>query len=115
MQKKLQRRVWVEVDLGRLRENYRRIAGAVKPAKVLCVLKANAYGLGVDRYAAALAETDCVPEKKVKRYIDEVLADYDEKVSGAKRRLERALEIIIVAYYASLMKQRADAMLEALM
>lgn len=62
-----------------------------------------------------LAETDCVPEKKVKRYIDEVLADYDEKVSGAKRRLERALEIIIVAYYASLMKQRADAMLEALM
>ena len=62
-----------------------------------------------------LTEKDCVPEQKVKRYIDEVLADYDEKVSGAKRRLERALEIIIVAYYASLMKQRADVMLEALM
>lgn len=60
MKGKLQRRVWVEVDLGRLRGNYRRIAGAVRPAKVLCVLKANAYGLGVDRYAAALAETDCV-------------------------------------------------------
>ena len=56
----LQRRVWVEIDLDGLRANYRRIAAAVKPAKVLCVLKANAYGLGVEPYAAALAKTDCV-------------------------------------------------------
>lgn len=56
---KLQRRVWVEVDLDKLRGNYRRISDAVKPAGVLCVLKANAYGLGVDSCAAALAETDC--------------------------------------------------------
>jgi alanine racemase len=59
MKKPLQRRVWVEIDLDGLRANYRRIAAAVKPAKVLCVLKANAYGLGVMPYAAALAETDC--------------------------------------------------------
>ena len=57
---KLKRRVWVEVDISRLRANYRRIASAVRPAKVLCVLKANAYGLGVEPYAAALAETGCV-------------------------------------------------------
>ena len=56
----LQRRVWVEIDLGGLRANYRRIAAAVKPAKVLCVLKANAYGLGVEPYASALARTGCV-------------------------------------------------------
>ena len=56
----LRRRVWVEVDLGGLRANYRRIAAAVRPMKVLCVLKANAYGLGVEPYAAALAKTDCV-------------------------------------------------------
>ena len=60
MKKPLQRRVWVEVNLDGLRANYRRIAAAVKPAKVLCVLKANAYGLGVEPYAAALAKTDCV-------------------------------------------------------
>ena len=60
MKKPLQRRVWVEIDLEGLRANYRRIAAAVKPAKVLCVLKANAYGLGVEPYAAALAKTDCV-------------------------------------------------------
>ena len=56
---KLKRRVWVEVDLGKLKENYAKIAAAVKPAKVLCVLKANAYGLGVMPYANALGATDC--------------------------------------------------------
>ncbi len=55
----LKRRVWVEVDLAKLRGNYRRIAAAVNPARVLCVMKANAYGLGVEPYAAALASTDC--------------------------------------------------------
>ena len=60
MKKPIHRRVWVEIDLGGLRANYRRIAAAVRPAKVLCVLKANAYGLGVEPYAAALAKTDCV-------------------------------------------------------
>ncbi len=62
-----------------------------------------------------MTEKDTVPEQNVKRYIDEVIVDYEEKVSGARRRLEKALEIIIVAYYASLMKQRADVMLEKLM
>ena len=43
----IKRRVTVEIDLRALVENYRRIASHVRPAKVLCVLKANAYGLGV--------------------------------------------------------------------
>lgn len=55
---KLKRRVWVEVDLNLLRQNYERISAAVKPARVLCVMKANAYGLGVVPYAKALAGTD---------------------------------------------------------
>ena len=55
----LKRRVWVEINLGTLRKNFDRIAAAVRPARVLCVMKANAYGLGVEPYAAALAQTDC--------------------------------------------------------
>jgi alanine racemase len=55
----MKRRVRVEIDLGALRRNYEKIAAHVKPAKVLCVLKANAYGLGVGDYARALACTDC--------------------------------------------------------
>ena len=55
----LKRRVRVEINLGALRRNYERIAAHARPAKVLCVLKANAYGLGVGDYARALAGTDC--------------------------------------------------------
>ena len=55
----MKRRVVVEIDLKALVRNYRKIAAHVKPAKVLCVLKANAYGLGVADYARALASAGC--------------------------------------------------------
>jgi alanine racemase len=50
------RRVWVEVNLATLCDNYRKIAAAVAPARVMAVLKANAYGLGAQPIAAALAK-----------------------------------------------------------
>ncbi len=56
--KRLKRRVWVEIDLRRLRANYEKIKAAVAPCAVLPVLKANAYGLGVQAYAEALAGAD---------------------------------------------------------
>lgn len=59
MKNELKRRVWVEIDLAALVRNYRRIAARVAPAGVLCVLKANAYGLGVGAYARALAAAGC--------------------------------------------------------
>ena len=55
----MKRRVVVEIDLGALVRNYRRIVAHARPAKVLCVLKANAYGLGVADYARALAKAGC--------------------------------------------------------
>ena len=47
--------------------------------------------------------------------IKEVTANYEEKVSGARKRLTNALEIIIVAYYSSMMKQYSEEKLNALM
>lgn len=47
--------------------------------------------------------------------IHEVTADYEEKVSGARKRLNQALEIIIAAYYASLVKRYSDSLVEELM
>ena len=41
-------------------------------------------------------------------------AGYVEKISGARRRLNTALEIIITAYYASLIKKSADEKLDAI-
>ena len=46
--------------------------------------------------------------------ISEVTADYEETVSGARKRLDQALEIIIAAYYAALIKRYSDRMIEEL-
>lgn len=59
MNSNLKRRVVVEIDLDALVRNYRRIVSHVKPMDVLCVLKANAYGLGVGAYAKALIGAGC--------------------------------------------------------
>ena len=45
----------VEVNLGRLTQNYRAIQRAVAPAKVMPILKANAYGHGLVEIARHLA------------------------------------------------------------
>ena len=48
----------------------------------------------------------------IKEAIDEVISDYSEVVRGAKERLVNALEIIIVAYYATLVKKHSDEKFE---
>ena len=59
-------RVWLEVDLDILEQNFKRIRDSVKPLKVMAVLKANAYGLGVmpiaERLLKAGADGFCVAE-----------------------------------------------------
>lgn len=47
--------------------------------------------------------------------ISDITSDYEEKVSGARRRLDQALEIIIAAYYAALIKRYSDQLVDALM
>ena len=47
--------------------------------------------------------------------ISEVTSDYEEKVSGARKRLDQALEVIIAAYYAALIKRHSDQLVDALM
>ena len=50
----------------------------------------------------------------VRQEIEIVTADYKENISGARERLSQALEIIVVAYYASLIKRHSDAMIDNL-
>jgi alanine racemase len=52
-------RVWLDINLETLRENYRKIAAAVAPCRVIGILKANAYGLGGERVAGALKAAGC--------------------------------------------------------
>jgi hypothetical protein len=50
----------------------------------------------------------------VKGYVEEITADYVEPVAGARERLNGALEVIVVTYYAALLKQHASHLMERL-
>ena len=50
----------------------------------------------------------------IREVIVKTIKDYDEKIFGAKERLTNALEIIVVAYYAALIKRYSDEMLNDL-
>jgi len=49
------RPTYVQVNIGHLRQNYEAIKARVKPARVMLILKANAYGHGLQNVAANLA------------------------------------------------------------
>ena len=54
-------------------------------------------------------------EFSIKEVIREQIQNYEEAMEGARERLANALEIIVVAYYAALIKRRSDEMLTDLM
>lgn len=49
-------RVWLEISLQTLTDNFKKIQETVHPCGVIAVLKANAYGLGVEKIAETLAK-----------------------------------------------------------
>jgi len=52
------RNAWLEVDTGALRRNARRLQKIVGPARILPMIKADAYGLGAVAVADALGPVD---------------------------------------------------------
>ncbi len=56
---------------------------------------------------------DCSLEE-IAEYVAKITEDYVEPVEGARERLNRALEIIVVTYYSTLLKRRATVLLENL-
>lgn len=46
--------------------------------------------------------------------IDDVLAEYEEPVAGAKRRLSNGIRIVVITYYAALIKAVADDTIDSL-
>jgi hypothetical protein len=57
---------------------------------------------------------DLCPISSIKDVIEQETQGYEEKISGARERLTNALEIIIVAYYANLVKKHSDDRFEAI-
>lgn len=54
-------------------------------------------------------------EGSLRECIEQATSDYEEKLAGARRRLNTALEIIVIAYYASIIKSSSDDMVDRLM
>lgn len=50
----------------------------------------------------------------IREAIEEETTEYREVMLGARERLSRALEIIIVAYYASIIKKHSDSLVDEL-
>ena len=50
----------------------------------------------------------------IREAIEQEIAGYNEVMPGAKERLVKALEIIVVAYYASLVKKHSDMLTDEL-
>lgn len=50
----------------------------------------------------------------VNELIDEVIADYNEKISGAKLRLKTALEVICINYLAGKLTKRSNDLLHGI-
>ena len=62
-----------------------------------------------------LMELETCSMASIKEVIREQITDYEEAMPGARERLANALEIIVVAYYAALIKRRSDELLTDLM
>ena len=52
--------------------------------------------------------------RRLPELIQSVTSTYEERRPGARERLNRALEVIILSCWASLLKGRADVLLEGL-
>ena len=62
-----------------------------------------------------LTRQDVASKASIKEVIREQIVDYEEAMEGARERLANALEIIVTAYYAALIKRSSDEMLANLM
>ena len=67
------------------------------------------------RILEALTREDVASKATIKDVINRQIADYEEAAPGARDRLSTALEIIVTAYYAALIKKSSDEMLAHLM
>lgn len=60
-----------------------------------------------------LVDDDVTPDAdSVSELISLVLESYEERAAGARKRLERACGIIIMTYYAALVRQKANGMFD---
>ena len=68
----------------------------------------------IRRILSYMMDSEQVSLSKVRSIVDEIVSDYVEPMEGAKERLVKALEVIVITYYAALLKRHADGLLSEL-
>ena len=63
---------------------------------------------------SSAAEDSCALSD-VYAVVENVTSDYVEPFAGAEDRLNRALEVIVVTYYAAVIKRHAESLLEGIL
>lgn len=67
------------------------------------------------RILSRMMDSNACALSDVRSVVEEVTSDYKEPFSGAEERLNRALEVIVVAYYAAVIKRHADGLLDKIL
>ena len=62
-----------------------------------------------------MEKDDTTTKGELRTYIKECTKDYEERVSGARKRLNRALEIIVTVYYSALIRKNSNDLYEKLL
>lgn len=73
--------------------------------------EATLYGY-ICRIADQASEKGCTTLLNLEQTVKQAVADYPEKMPGARERLEKAMVILLTAYYASLVRAAANDLLE---
>ena len=63
------------------------------------------------RIVSHMMDSEQVSLSHVRTLVESVISDYQEPMEGARERLVRALEVIVVTYTAALLKRHADELL----
>lgn len=67
------------------------------------------------RILSRMMDSNTCALSDVRSVVEEITSDYKEPYSGAEERLNRALEVIVVAYYAAVIKRHADGLLDKIL
>ncbi len=78
---------------------------------IICASRLYDY---ICRILERLTGEETLALQNIRDCISETIVDYEEAVTGARKRLLKGLEIIVIAYYASLLKHRSDALFDNL-
>ncbi len=99
------------MQLGRIAQVLQYINGKVGDAADDIIPESVLYDY-VCRVVDILADGDSAGLNDLDSAVAQVMTGYEERLGGARKRLSRGLSVIVTAYYASLVKNHAETLID---